>query len=104
MGTKNGPGPDYHLDAWILSRMEARAKRRLAEPVVLPEWGVSPQANGGLAARGIPMLRRAQVEGAFPAPVPLSESRRAWAEHEIAAWIQNRVDDSRDDDEDPASG
>ena len=66
------------------------------------------------------MLRRAQVEervgmkktklydlvleGAFPAPVPLSESRRAWAEHEIAAWIQNRVDDSRDDDEDPASG
>ena len=46
------------------------------------------------------IYRRIRSDG-FPAPVPISPGRRAWVEHEIDAWIEKRIEQSRDD---PSSG
>ena len=87
------------VDAWLQSRMDARDDmRRLAGPVQLPPWGPL-QAQLVPSESGIQMLRICDVaervgygkteiyrrisQGAFPAPAPLAEGRRAWVQHEV---------------------
>ena len=94
--------------------MDAPAEMlRLAEPMTIPPWKGVEREGSALRVRHIQMLRRAEVarrvefgktesyrrirtEG-FPAPVPLAPGRRAWVEHEIDAWIEKRIKQSRDD-------
>jgi prophage regulatory protein len=46
-------------------------------------------------AKGVPWcrdhLRRKAKAGEFPAPIPLSDSRIAWLESEVDAWIEARA-------------
>ena len=96
------------VDAWLQSRMDARGGMRcLAEPVKLPPWGPK-QAKTVPSVSGIQMLRLCDVvervghgkteiyrrisEEGFPSPTPLAEGRGAWAEHEVGAWINARLD------------
>jgi prophage regulatory protein len=45
--------------------------------------------------KGIPYtrmhLRRLSREGRFPRPIRISEQRIGWLEHEIDAWLADRV-------------
>ena len=98
--------PECFLDAWLYSRLLARAAMSSLRdvPVLLP-W--SPEMLALPAPRGMRMLRlsevivrvrlskssiyRAIAEGWFPAPVPLADRARRWLEHEIEEWLQSRV-------------
>jgi len=48
-----------------------------------------------IQARGIPwcrdQLRRKCAKGEFPAPIAISDSRIAWLETEVDAWIAQRA-------------
>ena len=95
--------PEHHLDAWLASRLEARAAMSsLRDTVHLLPW-TSPMALAYDGPSGIWMLRlrdverrvglrkshlyRAIADGKFPAPVPLSEHVRRWAAHEVDHWL-----------------
>ena len=95
--------PEHHLDAWLASRIAARAAMSsLRDPVHLPPWTPS-MALAHEGPSGIRMLRLRDVERrvglrkshlyraigqqAFPAPVPLSEYVRRWVAHEVDDWL-----------------
>ena len=100
--------PEDVLDAWLESRMDARAKMRgLWDLVELPPW--EPCMPSGKHPAGIQILERWEVlellgvgpntlyawvhkaQSPFPGPVPLSERRRGWASHEVVDWIRERA-------------
>ena len=97
------------LDAWFESRMALRAQMRVLEDFVrLPPW--ERRRPSGEHPLGIRMMTRAQVVrrvgrgkteiyrliglGAFPRPVPLTERRRAWVQHEVEEWRRVVVEDA----------
>ena len=98
--------PAHVLDAWLWSRLLARAEMsRLRDPVALPFWGVHPVVVPPVS--DIFMLRRWQVlarvglaksvvydaigDETFPAPAPVTVCARRWASHEIQTWIDQRT-------------
>ena len=56
------------------------ALRVLRAPQVAERTGLS-----------IPSLYRLMAEGGFPRSIPLSHQARGWIEHEVDAWLQERV-------------
>ena len=94
--------PAHVLDAWLWSRLLARAgMRTLRDPVVLPRWGSDPVVVSPVS--DICMVRRTEVlvrvglrksalyeavaGETFPAPAPVTVWARRWAAHEIQWWI-----------------
>ena len=57
-----------------------------------------------LSARGVanktsfsvPHIRRLSKQGKFPPPVTISQSRQAWLEEDIDAWINDCISSNRD--------
>ena len=100
------------LDAWLASRLMARPDLEPGtDNAVLPRWTPELAAmavesqhyrNGTRMQRLKKVVLRVSLKkseiyrriatGEFPAPVPLGVRGRAWAEHEIDAWIQAHID------------
>ena len=103
---------ESEVDAWLASRIMARCDLEPGTDIaVLPRWTpeLAAQAVASEHYRtGIRMhrlkkvisrvsLRKSEIyrrieKREFPASVPLGPRGRAWPEHEIDAWIQDRID------------
>ena len=102
------------IDAWVMSRMEARVETpRLEDPVELPLW--TPEMELIVPCRrGLRLMRMDAVvsrvrfgktaiydamgEGEFPLPVAIGLRARAWVVHETNDWIRARYERRLKDD------
>ena len=101
--------PEPLVDAWLWSRLEARAAMSsLRDPAVFRRWDLAISVPSPIS--GICMLVRSEVERrvqfgkshiydeialhAFPAPAAVSPGARRWAAHEVAAWLRARTEQS----------
>ena len=108
--------PEFLLDAWLSSRMEARsAMVNLTDPVELPLWTPELEREALDNARaGIQMVRRPVVllrvsvrktklydlieTAGFPWPVPIGVCARAWVGAEVDEWLRARYECRRAQD------
>ena len=112
LGPRATGWPEYVIDAWLASRIAARDEMGTVHPVVsVPIWTLEMEDR--YQGRDLRMLRlrtavrrvglrksaiyRRIEEGSFPAPVPIGTRARAWAQHEVDAWIRARIDRRRAD-------